>query len=126
MKIGCRSVHFRQLPLEEALNRIRRAGFEYLEIGANLSQCNHADCENNDPYEFRKLVLEKYGFKGITGMASHRELIHDSLAVRDLTFNIQWAREAGIPVVISAEGSKPDEMKDEDAWAIFKRKTNRD
>ena len=40
MKIGCRTVCFRKLSLEEAMERIRRAGYEYVEPQATAPFCS--------------------------------------------------------------------------------------
>jgi len=53
-------------------------------------------------------------------LGSHRELMNDPLAVKDITYNIKWAAKAGIPIVITGEGSKAEGMSDEDAFSILK------
>ena len=67
MKLGCSTVNFRTRPLREALERIQRAGFKYIETHATGPFCPHVNLEKDDPQGFRQLVRE-YGFKGVTGM----------------------------------------------------------
>lgn len=121
MLIGCNTVEFRHLSLDESLERIRRAGYEYVEVEANLSWCNHADPHNQDPVKFRQKVLG-YGFKGISAIGDHRELLQDPQALTDLEAALKWCREAGIPVVITGEGTLPDGMTEEEALPLLKQR----
>ena len=119
MKIGCCSVDFRKYPLEKALEWIAEAGFEYVEMEANLSWCNHADPYRDDPIQFKEKVA-RFGFKGISGMGNHRELITDEQGVKDIEHAIPWAKAAGIPVVITGEGRFPEGMAEGEALRILK------
>lgn len=101
-KIGCSTVAFRKVPLEEALKRIRKAGYEYFETQATGPWCPHVDVKKDDPQKFRRLVAD-FGFKGVTGLWSG--LNADA---------IQWAGEAGIGVVNGGDGWKPKGMSDDD------------
>lgn len=121
MKIGCNTVGFRRLELEDALERVRRAGFRYVEVESNLSWCSHADPWNDDPSKFRA-TIERFGFTGVSGMGSHRELIADPDAVPDLQQAIRWASAAGIPVVITGEGRCPEGMSEEDALGFIQER----
>jgi len=104
MKIGCGTVNFRKRPLKEALERIRRAGYEYVESQATGPWCPHVDVVNDDPQKFRKLVAD-FGFKGVSGL----------WAGGDMAKTIRWAQAAGIPVVHTGDGHIPDSMTEEDA-----------
>jgi len=115
LKIGCGTVCFRKLPLKEALERIRRVGFEYIETQAVGPWCPHVNVEKDDPQKFRALV-DSFGFKGVTGLWSlHGAIIPDAKSVEGVTQTIRWAKEAGIPVVHAGDGKKPDAMPEEDA-----------
>lgn len=118
MKLGCNTVGFRRLALEDALGRVRRAGFRYVEVESNLSWCSHADPWNDDPSAFRATVA-RHGFVAVSGMGSHRELIGDPDAVDDLRQAIRWAAAAGIPVVITGEGRCPAGMPEADALRVI-------
>ncbi len=118
MKVGCNTVGFRRLELEDALERVRRAGFRYVEVESNLSWCSHADPWNDDPSKF-EATIKRFGFTGVSGMGSHRELISDPDAVPDLQQAIRWAAAAGVPVVITGEGQCPEGMTEDDALAII-------
>lgn len=118
-KIGCGTVTFRKQPLEEALERIRRAGYEYVETQATGPWCPHVDVSKDDPQKFGQTV-RKFGFKGVTGLwSSHGAIIPDAASVEGITRTIQWAKEAGIPVVHAGDGRKPDALSEEDALKLM-------
>ncbi len=121
MRLGCNTVGYRRLPLEEALARISRAGYRYVEVESNLSWCAHADPWNDDPRAFRT-TIERFGFAGVSGMGSHRELIGDPDAVPDLQQALRWASAAGVPVVITGEGRRPPNMPEADVLAIIRER----
>ncbi|RPJ00538.1 MAG: sugar phosphate isomerase/epimerase [Deltaproteobacteria bacterium] len=124
MKIGCCSVNFRQYSLDEAMGWISEGGFEYIELEANLHWCNHADPRRDDPVKMREKAA-RFGLK-ISSVGSHRELITDEEvnydAVADIQNAIRWAREAGIPIVVTGEGRKPGEMSEEAALANIRKR----
>lgn len=121
MRLGCNTVEYRRLSLEDALARIARAGYRYVEVESNLSWCNHADPWHDDPKAF-KAAIERFGFLGVSGMGSHRELISDADATPDLQQALRWASAAGVPVVITGEGRRPEEMSEADALAIIRER----
>ena len=115
MHIGCGTVCFRKRPLKEALERIARAGYEYVEPQATAPFCPHVDPWKDDPDTFRQLVRD-FGFKGASALwAPHGAIIPDAESVQGITQAIRWAKEAGIPVVNAGDGRKPDAMSDEEA-----------
>lgn len=119
LKIGCGTVCFRKLPLKDALARIRRAGYEYVETQATGPWCPHVDVEKDDPQKFRALVKE-LGFKGVTGLwSSHGAIISDAKSIEGITATVRWAKEAGIPVVHAGDGKKPDAMSEADALKVL-------
>ena len=120
MKIGCGTVVFRQRPLAEALRRIRRAGYEYVETQATGPWCPHVDPWKDDPHAFRRLV-DQFGFKGVTGLwSAHGAIVAEEKSVEGITQSIRWAKQAGIPLVHAGDGRKPDAMSDADALAILR------
>ena len=119
MKIGCNTVDFRKHPFEKALQWIAEAGYDYVEVEANLSWCDHADPNRDDPIKFKEKIAS-YGFKGISGLGSHRELITDDQGARDLEHAIPWSKAAGIPVVLTGEGRLPEGVTEEEALRILK------
>jgi len=120
MRIGCGTVCFRKLPLKEALERIRRAGYEYVEPQAIPRWCPHIDLWKDDPHEFRQLVRE-FGFQGVSGLWSpHGAIIPDEKSVYGISQAIRWAKEAGIPVVNAGDGRKPNGMSDADALKLLR------
>ena len=119
MKIGCGTVSFRQQPLEEALERIKRAGYDYVETQATAPFCPHVDAWKDDPDAFKRLVKD-IGFKGTTALwAKHGAIIPDPESVEGVGQAIRWAGAAGIPVVNAGDGHKPDDMSDEDALKLL-------
>jgi sugar phosphate isomerase/epimerase len=124
MKIGCNTVDFRKYPFEKALQWIAEAGYEYVEVEANMSWCDHADPYRDDPIKFKETV-DKFGFKGLSGLGSHRELITDDQGAKDLEHAIPWAKAAGIPVVLTGEGRLPEGMTEEEALKRLKDRLER-
>jgi len=119
MKVGCGTVNFRKRPLKEAMERIRRAGYEYVEPQATAPFCPHVDPWNDDPREFRQLV-RAFGFQGASALwAPHGAMIPDAKCVDGITRAIRWAKEAGIPVVNAGDGRKPDGMSEADALRLL-------
>ena len=119
MKIGCGTVCFRKLSLDEAMVRIARAGYEYVEPQATAPFCPHVDPWHDDPEKFRNRVKE-LGFKGASALwAKHGAIIPDPESVEGVTQAIRWASEAGIPVVNAGDGRKPDDMSEDDALKLM-------
>ncbi|MFQ5867522.1 MAG: sugar phosphate isomerase/epimerase family protein [bacterium] len=118
MKIGCNTVDFRKYPLEAALERIANAGYEYVEVEGNLSWCPHADPYKDDPIRFKEKI-NNFGFKGVSAIGTHRELITDKRAVKDIHQAIVWAKAAEIPVVLTGEGRLPEGMTEEEGLEVL-------
>ncbi|MHB1517168.1 MAG: sugar phosphate isomerase/epimerase family protein [Acidimicrobiales bacterium] len=109
MRIGCNTVAFRRHPVEFALEQVAAAGYDYVEVEANLSWCPHVDPWQDDPAAFAEMVAG-YGFRGVSALGSHRELITDDQSVADLVQALRWSSEAGIPIVVTGEGRLPPGM----------------
>lgn len=120
MQVGCGTVCFRKLPIEEALQRIRRAGYDYVEPQAIPGWCPHIDLWKDDPQAFRRLV-RNHGFKGVSAMWSpNGAIIPDAKSVEGISQALRWAKEAGIPVVNAGDGKKPNGMSDDDALKLLR------
>ena len=120
MKIGCGTVCFRKLPLDEAMRRIALAGYEYVETQATAPFCPHVDPWNDDPEKFKRRVAE-FGFKGVSALWSpNGAMMRDQRSVVGVSRTIQWAAAAGIPVVNAGDGNKPDGMSDGDALKLMR------
>lgn len=124
MKIGCSTVAFRKYPFEKGLQWVAEAGYEYVEVEANLSWCDHADPYRDDPVKFKERVAS-YGFKAVSGLGSHRELITDDQGAKDIVHAISWAKAAGVPIVLTGEGRLPEGMSEEEALKILKGRLER-
>lgn len=124
MKIGCNTVAFRKSGLDFALERIVRAGYEIVEVEANLSWCDHVRTDKDDPVKFREKVLNA-GIADISCIGSHRELVSEPTAEEDLRHSLEFAAGAGVPVVATGEGRMPEGMRREEALDILKPKIER-
>ena len=119
MKIGCGTVSFRTLSIEEAMERIARAGYPYVETQATAPFCPHVDVDRDDPDAYKRLEA-KFGFLGTTALwAPHGAIIPDAQSVEHIRRAIAWAGAAGIPVVNAGDGHKPKDMSDDDAMAVL-------
>jgi sugar phosphate isomerase/epimerase len=117
--IGCGTVCFRKLPLDEALRRIAQAGYEYVEPQATAPFCPHVDPWRDDPQQFQRRVAE-LGFRGASALwAPNGAIIRDPDSVRGVSQAVRWAHAAGIPVVNCGDGAKPAGMSDADALACL-------
>ena len=122
MKIGCGTVVFRKFELERALDAIRKIGYEYFETQAVGPWCPHVNVEKDDP-EFLVKLKNQFGFKEITGLWSYNgNIIANPNAVESGKLSVQWAAAAGIKVVHTGDGKKPNDMSDEDAFKVFSEK----
>lgn len=124
MKLGCNTVAFRKYSLDVALERIARAAYQYVEVEANLSWCDHARTDQHDPIQFRDQV-KGHGFSAISCIGSHRELISEPSAEEDLRHSLEFAAGAGVPVVATGEGRLPQGMSQDEALNILKPKLER-
>ncbi len=119
IKIGCGTVCFRKLPLEEAMRRIALAGYEYVEPQATAPFCPHVDPWKDDPEKFKGRVVE-FGFQGASALwAPNGAIMRDAGSVAGVSQAIRWAAAAGIPVVNAGDGKKPDDVSDEEALKIM-------
>lgn len=118
-KIGCGTVSFRNQPLDEAMERIARAGYEYVETQATAPFCPHVDPWKDDPQKFSRRARE-LGFKGVSLLwAKHGAILPDPQCVEGITQAIRWASAAGIPIVAAGDGMKPEGMSDVDALKLM-------
>lgn len=121
MKIGCNTVNFRTRDLDFALGKIALAGYEYVEVEANLKWCSHINPWRDDPIKFKDKI-KSFGFKGVSAIGSHRELITSDRGVRDIKKALEWAHEANVPIVLTGEGRLPENMSIKDALSILKER----
>ena len=119
MKIGCNTVAFRKYDLDFALEKIADAQYEYVEVEANLKWCPHIDTWESDPIKFRDKI-RRFGFKGVSAIGSHRELITSEQGFKDIEHSLAWANAAEVPVILTGEGRVPDSMPQDAALAILK------
>lgn len=124
MEIGCSTVLFREFELERAFDAIRSIGYEYTETQGVGPWCQHVDIFSTDPVKFAELA-KSYGFKKVTALwMPNGNLIVNEDAVSSAIRAIEWAAEAGIPVVNTGDGFKEDSLDDEEAYKILGDKLN--
>ena len=105
-----------------ALRNIAEAGYEYVETQATAPFCPHVDVDRDDPEDFKRLI-QKFGFREVTGLwSAHGAIIPDPLSVEYVVRCIRWAAAAGIPVVHAADGFKPENVSDEDAFKTLRER----
>jgi sugar phosphate isomerase/epimerase len=119
MNIACGTVTFRECTLENALERIKKAGYDYVEPQATAPFCPHVDVDKDDPAKFTALI-KNMGFKGATALwATHGALLVDPLSVEYGIKCVEWAAAAGIPGINLGDGFKSSEMSDDDAIKLL-------
>jgi sugar phosphate isomerase/epimerase len=122
MKIGCGTVTFREHSLEQAMEWIAQAGYDYVEPQATPPWCPHVDAWHDDPEKFRQRVRDA-GFKGASALwAPHGAIMPDPECVAGITQAIRWAAAAGIPVVNAGDGRKPAELTDAAALDLLRQR----
>ena len=122
MRIGCGTVAFRTLPLKDALSRIKKAGYKYVETQATGPFCPHIDVDRDDPKKFKELI-EYFGFEGVTALwSTHGAIIPDELSLEYVNKCIRWAKKASIPVVNIGDGMKPEDMSEDEAWKVLEER----
>lgn len=124
MKIGCNTVAFRKYELDFALEKIKQAGYEYVEIEANLKWCPHLDPWKDDPVKFKEKI-KGFGFEGVSAVGNHRELITSEQGFKDIERALVWAREADVPLILTGEGRIPENMSEDKALGILKERLSR-
>ncbi|MDR3145759.1 MAG: sugar phosphate isomerase/epimerase [Treponema sp.] len=125
MKIACGTVLFRKHSLEKALEAIKIAGYEYVETQAVGPWCPHVTIGRTDPVRYAQMIKE-FGFKGTTAIwMPCGTILSNPDSVEMGIRTIEWAKAAGIPVVNTGDGFKPQDMDDEKAFGIFAERMER-
>jgi sugar phosphate isomerase/epimerase len=124
MIIGCSTVLFRRYELERVLDAIRGIGYEYIETQGVGPWCQHVDIEKTDPVKFEELV-KSYGFKGVTALwMPNGNIISNPVSISSAIHALKWAAAAGIPVVNTGDGHKPENISSDDAMKILDERLN--
>src|SRR2546423_620857 len=114
MHIACGTLSYRQAPLERALEGIRRAGFQAVELGCVCGYCEHIRPEAMDRADVKRLsdLLRQHGLEVIS-LAGHVDLQYPLLGkgpeAADQGFELlrrraDLAQELGVPIVNSGLG----------------------
>jgi len=122
MKIGCGTVLFRRFDLERSLAAIREIGFTRFETQAVGPWCPHVNVEKDDPEKLVRLK-NKFGFEEITGLWSlNGNMIANPNSVASGIRTIEWAAAAGIGIVHTGDGHKPQDMSEDYAFGVLTEK----
>jgi sugar phosphate isomerase/epimerase len=120
MVISCNTVLFRQYPLEEALKAIREVGFEYIETQAMKPLCPHADVLIDDPVRWAEKVAS-FGIKKVLALwMAKGNIIAEADGVDMGIRTLEWCKAAGIQVMHTGDGLKPEGMDDDEAFSVLK------
>lgn len=122
LKIACSTVAFRQQSLEQALEIIRGIGFTRVETQSKGWWCPHADIDSDDPVKFVQTV-KNAGIEEVVALHMYEGSIVGSDTFVSYTKRaVQWAKAAGVPVLITSEGIAPDSMSQEYANKLVRER----
>ena len=118
MRIACGTVCFRRFSLDEALQRIAKAGYRWVETQATAPFCPHVDPRHDDPDVFRRRLAD-HGFQGVTALwVPHGASSRTPRVSRPSPPHCSGPGRRH-SVVNAGDGTKPPDMTDEDAFAIL-------
>jgi len=114
MHIACGTLSYREAPLERALEGIRRAGFQAVELGCVCGYCEHVRPEAMDRAAVERLsdLLRQHGLE-VVSLAGHVDLQYPLLGkgpeAADQGFELlrrraDLAQALGVPIVNSGLG----------------------
>lgn len=113
MKIACMMHNFKSTPLEQVCKTIADLGYDTVEACALKNSYKYVDLDSAPEPQMR--VIERAGLS-CPALGVHCEMIKDPEAVAYLKGAARWARDAGIPIIITGEGWKPESMPTEEAF----------
>ena len=114
MHLACGTLSYRQAPLERALEGIRRAGFQAVELGCVCGYCEHIQPEAMDRSDVKRLsdLLQRHSLRALS-LAGHVDLQYPLLGkgpeVADQGFELlrrraDLAQQLGVPIVNTGLG----------------------
>ena len=122
MKVACVSVLFRKHPFEKCLEILSGLGYEYVETEAMSPFCPHVDVDSDDPVRFAGMV-ERSGIRQVTALwMAHGRIIAEPASVETAIRSLEWCAAAGIPILHTGDGIKPEGMSDTDAFALLRER----
>jgi sugar phosphate isomerase/epimerase len=95
-------------------------GFEYIETQAMKPLCPHADVENDDPVRWSEKVAASGIKRTLALWMAHGNIIAEPKSVDMGIRSLEWCRAAGIGIMHTGDGLKPEDMDDETAFSILK------
>lgn len=120
IKIACSTVAFRHLSLEQGLEIIRSAGFTRIETQSKGAWCPHVDIDRDDPILFAEKV-KRFGIDDIAALHMYEgDVINREEFVPYVRRAVQWAKAAGVSVLIGSEGVARGGMSGEEALSILR------
>lgn len=122
IKIACSTVAFRQLGLERALEIIRNAGFTCIETQSKGAWCPHVDIDLDDPILFAQHVKDA-GIESVAALHMYEGSIIASKTFVSYTVRaVQWAKAAGVSMLITSEGITPGGMNSSAAHELVRER----
>ncbi|MDR2391885.1 MAG: sugar phosphate isomerase/epimerase [Planctomycetota bacterium] len=122
MKIACVSVLFRKYSFQKCLDILSGLGYEYVETEAMSPFCPHVNIDADDPIRFAKLVKES-GIRQVTALwMAHGRIIAEPASVETAVRSLEWCAAAGIPILHTGDGMKPDGMSGADAFSLLRER----
>lgn len=125
VRLGVRAALYQAHPIEEAARRIRRAGFEAVQIGLRFQDCRF-DMLQPD-FSFGRRAREAFGAAGlsVSGIDGYVNLLHTDAGLRArnhraLAALLERAREFGAPVVATETGGLRGQPVSDDAAGNWK------
>ncbi len=113
MKIACMMHNFKSTPLEKVCGTIAELGYEMVEACALKNGYPYVDLDAAAEPQMR--VIEGAGL-ACPALSAHCEMIKDPEAAGYLKKAAHWARDAGVPVIMSGEGWKSEAVSMEEAF----------
>ncbi|MDR1901838.1 MAG: sugar phosphate isomerase/epimerase [Treponema sp.] len=99
---------------------VREIGFEYIETQAMHPFCPHVDVDTDDPVWFAEKAAS-FGIKGVMALwMANGRVIAEKESVEKGIRTLHWCKAAGIPVMHTGDGMKPEGMDDDEAFSILK------
>jgi len=119
MKIACMMHNFKTTPLEEVCGIIAELGYDTVEACAlkeeYFPKATYKYVDIDARPEKQMKAIEKAGLS-CPALSVHCEMIKDAESVPYLKKAARWAKDAGVPIIITGEGWKPESMAMETAF----------
>jgi len=113
MQIACMMHNFGEVPLAEVCRLIAGMGYDGVEACALKGGYKYVDLDASPGPQMR--VIADAGLS-CRGLSVHCEMLKDPEAVAYLKKAARWAKDAGIPTIVTGEGWKAESLSVEEAF----------